>query len=57
MIIFVDSIVEYMNDDDKIGSKAVAHLESLDAFEHHEHLHLADAAVEVGVALQHSVPH
>ena len=45
-----------MHDDDKIGSKAVAHLESLDAFEHHEHLHLADAAVEVRVALQHSVP-
>lgn len=38
------------------SSESIAHVDRLDALEHHEHLHLAHSSIEVGIALRDSVP-
>ncbi len=38
-------------------SKSIAHVDSLDSLEQHEHLHLAHSSVEVGVALHLCIPY
>lgn len=38
-----------------MGSESIAHVDALDAFEGDEQLHLANPAIEVGIALDDCV--